>query len=100
MAVPPNVPENTALILPHRGKENYEWMSTDDLLTYMVFATEHWSRLDPTNPLERLNPEVKRRTDVVDVFPDDPAQVWEHDTRGGAYLMYTTDRDLNASAAR
>src|SRR6266516_1909762 len=27
MAIPPNVPENTALILPHRGKENYEWMS-------------------------------------------------------------------------
>ena len=56
--------------------------AADDLLTYMAFPTEHWSRLDSTNPLERHNREVKRHTDVVDVFPDDPAQVWEHDTRG------------------
>lgn len=45
----------------------------EDVLAYMAFPLEHWSRLDSTNPLERLNREVKRRTDVVGVFPDDPA---------------------------
>jgi transposase-like protein len=42
----------------------------DDVLTYMSFPPEHWTRLYSTNPLERLNREVKRRTDVVGVFPD------------------------------
>jgi transposase-like protein len=40
----------------------------------MAFPVEHWTRLYSTNPLERLNKEVKRRTDVVGVFPD-PAAV-------------------------
>jgi putative transposase len=45
--------------------------AADDLLAHMVFPSEHWSRLDSTNPLERLNREVKRRTDVVGVFPNE-----------------------------
>lgn len=45
-----------------------------DVLAYMAFPVEHWTRLYSTNPLERLNKEVKRRTDVVGVFPD-PAAV-------------------------
>ena len=36
----------------------------------MVFPPELWTRIYSTNPLERLNKEVKRRTNVVGVFPD------------------------------
>jgi transposase-like protein len=42
----------------------------DDILAYMAFPTELWTRIYSTNPLERLNKEVKRRTNVVGVFPD------------------------------
>jgi len=42
----------------------------DDILAYMAFPGELWTRIYSTNPLERLNKEVKRRTNVVGVFPD------------------------------
>jgi putative transposase len=42
----------------------------DDILAYMAFPAELWTRIYSTNPLERLNKEVKRRTNVVGVFPD------------------------------
>jgi len=42
----------------------------EDVLAYMAFPGEHWSRIYSTNPLERLNKEIKRRTYVVGVFPD------------------------------
>ena len=41
-----------------------------DVLTYMEFPEEHWTRIYSTNPLERLNKEVRRRTHVVGIFPD------------------------------
>jgi len=41
-----------------------------DILAYMDFPQSHWRRIYSTNPLERLNKEVKRRTNVVGVFPD------------------------------
>lgn len=47
----------------------------DDVLAYMAFPREHWARIDSTNPLERLNREVKRRTEVVGVFPDTDAVI-------------------------
>ena len=47
----------------------------DDILTYLAFPREHWTRLYSTNLLERLNREVKRRTDVVGVFPDGPSVI-------------------------
>jgi len=39
----------------------------------MSFPPEHWVKLHSTNGLERLNDEVKRRTDVVEIFPNDEA---------------------------
>jgi putative transposase len=42
----------------------------EDVLAYMAFPQDHWARIYSTNPLERLNREVKRRTDIVGVFPD------------------------------
>ena len=45
----------------------------EDLLAFYRFPAQHWSKLRSTNPLERLNKEVKRRTDVVGVFPNPAA---------------------------
>jgi putative transposase len=44
-----------------------------DVLAYMDFPTDHRSKLHSTNPLERLNGEVKRRTDVVGILPNEAA---------------------------
>ena len=43
----------------------------EDLLAFSAFPVEHWRKLWSTNPLERLHREVKRRCDVVGVFPND-----------------------------
>ena len=45
--------------------------SRDDVLAYMSFPREHWPQIASTNPLERLNGEIKRRADVVGIFPND-----------------------------
>ena len=47
----------------------------DDVLAYMGFPPEHWLKIHSTNGLERLNGEIKRRTDVVGIFPNDEAIV-------------------------
>jgi transposase-like protein len=44
-----------------------------DLLAFYEFPAEHWSKLRSTNPLERVNREIGRRTDVVGIFPNDAA---------------------------
>jgi transposase-like protein len=47
----------------------------DDVLAHLAFPKEHWPQLHSTNPLERLNGEIKRRTDVVAIFPNEAAIV-------------------------
>jgi transposase-like protein len=44
-----------------------------DVLAYMTFPKEHRTKLHSTNPLERLNGEIKRRSDVVGIFPNEAA---------------------------
>lgn len=46
-----------------------------DVLAFMDFPKAHRTQLASTNPLERLNAEIKRRTDVVGIFPNDAAIV-------------------------
>jgi len=46
-----------------------------DVLAYMTFPKEHRAKLHSTNPIERLNGEIKRRTEVVGIFPNDDAIV-------------------------
>ena len=47
----------------------------DDVLAYMHFPAAHWVKLHSTNPIERPNGEIKRRTNVVGIFPNEEAIV-------------------------
>ncbi len=47
----------------------------EDLLAFYSFPLMHWPKLRSTNPLERVNREIGRRTDVVGIFPNDKALI-------------------------
>ena len=61
--------------------------SREDVLAYMDFPGEHWPQIASTNPLERVNKEIKRRSDVVGIFPNDDAIV----RLVGALMLETND---------
>ena len=58
-----------------------------DVLAYMDFPREHWAQIASTNPLERVNREIKRRADVIGIFPNDDAII----RLVGALMLETND---------
>jgi putative transposase len=47
----------------------------EDLIAFYLLPQEHWSKLRSTNPLERVNKEIGRRSDVVGIFPNDASVI-------------------------
>ncbi len=60
-------------------RERYERLalmmdgSREEVLAYMAFPKEHWTQISSTNSLERVNKEIKRRADVIGIFPNTAA---------------------------
>jgi len=46
-----------------------------DVLAHTAFPRGHWRKIASTNPLERINKEIKRRSNVVGIFPDDASVI-------------------------
>lgn len=70
---------NFALTVPPRPKlprlAGFLDDAETDFLAYMTLPAAHRAKLHSTNPLERLNGEIKRRTEVVGIFPNEAAIV-------------------------
>jgi transposase-like protein len=62
----------------------------EDLIAFYAFPATHWTKLRSTNPLERVNKEIGRRTDVVGIFPNDASAI----RLAGALLIEQNDEWL------
>jgi putative transposase len=62
----------------------------DDLTAFYTFPRDHWTKLRSTNPLERVNREIGRRSDVVGIFPNDASVI----RLAGALLIEQNDEWL------
>ena len=74
----------------------------EDLLAFTAFPVAHWRKVWSTNPLERVNKEIKRRTDVVGTFPNPAALlrlaghvlIEQHDEWDGADRRYFSEHSM------
>ncbi len=64
--------------------------AAEELLAFYSFPREHWPKLRSTNPLERVNKEIGRRSDVVGIYPNDKALI----RLAGMLLIEQTDEWL------
>ena len=62
----------------------------EDLTGFYAFPREHWTKIRSTNPLERVDKEIGRRSDVVGIFPNDQAVI----RLAGALLLEQNDEWL------